>query len=207
MSDVILFGLPPSTYVRTAMMVLENKQVPYRFENVDFRSDDYLERHPFRRIPAFQHGDVRLFEVLAIGTYVDEVFDGPDLQPADPVARAEMMQWISAVNDYVYDIVVRKCVNERFVKPMRGLEPDEETIAAAKPVIAETLDVFDKSLSDRDFLAGPQFTLADMFLAPILVYFAVTPEGQEILPGRKHLSTWLERVRQTPGFERINSLG
>ncbi len=207
MPDLIILGVPPSTYVRTAQLVCRNKEVEATLQPVDFRSDAYRASHPFNRMPALEHGEVRLYEALAIATYIDEAFDGPALTPDTPVGRAEMLQWISVINDYIYDDVVRKCVSERFVKPMRGLEPDEAVIAGAMPDIVQSLQVLDAALKGRKFLVGDTLTLADMFLSPILVYFAATPEGKALMPDLPALSAWLDRMAQTPGHAEINRLG
>ena len=45
-----------------------------------------------------------------IATYVDGTFDGPALQPADTLARARMMQWITSTIDYIYPYAIRKVV-------------------------------------------------------------------------------------------------
>lgn len=204
MSDVTLFGLPPSSYVRSARMALEMKGVDYILTPVDFRDEAYRAKHPFAKMPAMQHGDQMLFETLAIAIYVDENFDGPDLQPVNAGEKSEMFQWISTINSYVYDDLVRNCINERFVKPMRGLEPDEAHIAASKPEMQRTLEVLNDALDGRDFLAGNDVSLADIFLAPILWYFDKTPEGQEILPALTHLAGWTNRMEQIPAYAKIN---
>lgn len=206
MSEVTIYGLPPSSYVRTARMICACKGVDHTLQPVDFRSEDYRrDHHPFGRMPAMEHGEVRLYECLAIGVYVDEIFDGPALQPRDTLGRAQMMQWVSVINDYVYDLVVGRCVAERFIKPMRGLAPDEEKIAAAVPQIAAALDVFERGLVGQDYLAG-ELSLSDLFLAPVLHYLAATPEGDALLPERVALSDWLARMRDTPDFEGINRM-
>ena len=207
MPELIIFGLPPSSYVRTALMVCAAKGVEHRLEPVDFRSPAYRSTHPFGRMPAMQHGELRLFETLAIASYVDEAFDGPALQPGTPAERAMMLQWISVTNDYLYEYIVRRCVQERFVKPMRGLEPDEAAIAAALPVIESSLDTLDAALVTKRHFCGDQLTLADLFAAPVLAYFAATPEGKATLPQRENLSNWLENMRSVPGFEQINRMG
>ncbi|WP_245520908.1 glutathione S-transferase N-terminal domain-containing protein, partial [Mesorhizobium sp. M8A.F.Ca.ET.208.01.1.1] len=56
---------------------LEEKGVDYELAPVDIFAADgipawYLERHPFGRIPAFEHDGFRLFETGAIARYVDE---------------------------------------------------------------------------------------------------------------------------------------
>ncbi|WP_425100866.1 glutathione S-transferase family protein [Tropicibacter sp. S64] len=206
MTDVTLYGLPPSTYVRTAIMALEAKGADYTLEFPDFRSGAYAELHPFGRIPALRHGDLVLYETLAICTYVDEAFDGPALQPGDAVGKARMLQWISAINDYMYTSFVRNCVSERFVKPMRGMQTDEAVCAAAKPTIEKHLGILDKALSASPYLSGETVSLADYFLAPILAYLAVTPEGEELMPGLEGVAAWTERMAGTAGYARINAV-
>lgn len=207
MSEVTILGLSPSSYVRTALMVCANKGVPYHLQPVDFRSDSYIDEHPFRKMPVMHHGTVRIFETLAIATYVDAAFAGPVLQPETPADRARMMQWISATNDYLYAKIVGCCVAERFVKPMRGLDPDEALIAQTLPVIEEQLDILDAALAGRAFFCGDQLTLADLFVAPILFYFAATPEGAATLPKRRAVQAWQERMQATPQFDEINMIG
>ncbi len=207
MPELVILGLPPSSCVRTALLVCENKGVDHRLQPVDFRSPEYRQQHPFSRMPALEHGNVKLFEALAIATYIDEALDGPPLQPESPAIRAEMLQWISATNDYLYDSIVRRCVSERFVKPMRGLDPDEELIANALPTITMHLDVLDDALADRTFFCGDRLTLADLFVGPIISYFAATPEGKSTMPDRSNLSGWLNAMADTTGYTRINKIG
>lgn len=207
MTDVSILGLPPSTYVRTALMACANKGVSHALQPVDFRSDDYAREHPFRRMPVLHHGAVKLYEALAITVYIDEAFDGPALQPKDPEGRARMLQWISATNDYFYAAIVQGCVTERFVKPMRGLAPDEEAIARTLPMIEAHLAVLEDALTGRAYFCGDHVTLADLFLAPILVYFAATPEGKARLPHLPAVQTWQARLAETPQFAEINRMG
>jgi glutathione S-transferase len=96
MSEVILHGVAPSSYVRTCRMALDEKGVAYTHDPVMPQTPEQLARHPWGKIPALSHGGVTLFESLAITRYVDEAFEGPALQPADPADRAQMDQWISA---------------------------------------------------------------------------------------------------------------
>ena len=94
MADVIIYGPPQSTYVRTARLALEEKSAPYSFGEFEFGSDAHKALHPFAKVPAMTHGDVQLFESLAIATYVDGTFDGPALQLADTLARARITSTI-----------------------------------------------------------------------------------------------------------------
>lgn len=206
MSELVILGLPPSSYVRTAMMICAIKGVDYRLQPVDFRKAEYRAHHPFGKMPVLQHGEKSIYETLAIGTYVDDVFGGPALQPETALGRAQMLQWISICNDYIYKEIIGHCVNEHFIKPMRGMEPDLELIAAAMPRITEQLDLLNTALNDRRFLCGDFVSLADCFLAPVLHYFAATPEGMKLLPGRGHITQWQVEMAKTAHFAQINAL-
>jgi glutathione S-transferase len=70
-SQPIVFGAPYSVYVRIVRLVLEEKGVPYQLVPVDiFAADEpspeYMARHPFGKIPAFEHAGFRLYEAGAI---------------------------------------------------------------------------------------------------------------------------------------------
>ncbi|WP_417309628.1 glutathione S-transferase family protein [Devosia sp.] len=204
MTTPTLFGLPPSTYTRTARMALAAKGVAHDFQPVDFRSDAYRDaHHPFSRVPAFTHGTVRLFETLAITSYVDMAFEGPALQPQGAAARAEMLQWISVFSNYIYDAVVGGCITERVVKPMRGLAPDEQAVAAAVPLIRDRLAILDARLADSPWFAGEDITLADYFYAPVIAYLAPLPEGKALLPELPALTRWLGQIEDRPELASI----
>jgi len=84
----------------------------------------HILRRP--RVNVLQHGEFTLWETLAIVRYIDEVFDGPPLEPADPQSRGIMNQMISATMDYFYPAMVRNVILERLIAPARGREPNEE---------------------------------------------------------------------------------
>ena len=195
MSDPTIFGFPQSTYVRTVRLACEEKGVAYNIMPMGFSSDGLRELHPFRRIPAFRHGNVSLFEASAICRYVDAAFEGPALTPADAAGAARMEQWISVINAYVDPPVIREIVLERITRPLQNRPADEEICAAAKPRAAHALGIIDTALAEHDFLAGDDISLADFFLLPILYYFRQLPEGIEILPELSYLGAWYRRMR------------
>jgi len=201
MAELILYGIAPSTYTRTARLALHEKGVPYRLEPVEFREPAFEAIHPFRRIPALRHGDLLLYETDAICRYVDEAFAGPALQPATPAERARMAQWISVVNAYCYPTMTRDIVIERLVVPRYGRAPDEARIAAALPEAARQLALLDRALESNAWLAGETLSLADLFLAPIVHYLGVVPESTTLLPPVPRLRAWFERVSARASFK------
>jgi len=200
MADVKIYGAPQSTYVRTARMICEEKGVSYDLEPVEFGSEAHLAVHPFGKIPGFRHGDVTIYETAAIGVYVDEIFDGPALQPQGAVERALMVQWLSPTGDYGYQALICELVIPRVVQPMRGETPDEDAIKAALPKVERFLGVADAALTKSDFLVGGTLSLADLMLVPCVFYLSMTPEGQAMLPKYKGVAAWLERMMARPSF-------
>ena len=196
---VTLFGPAYSVYVRAARIALEEKGVAYGLQQFDvFDSDDvpadYPARHPFVRVPAFEHDGFRLYETGAITRYVDEAFQGPTLQPAAPRERARMNQVISVLDAYAFWPLVRVI----YVQRKEGTPTDEAAIAAAIPEAERCLGALEDLIGEADFLAGASFTLADAHAVPMFDYFLRTGEGRELMATRPRLSAWWSRVKGRP---------
>ncbi len=72
--------------------------------------------------------------------------------------------------------------------------PDRARIDAAVPKLREMLGILDRVLGQRSYLAGPDFSLADMFLLPLIYYLKQVPESGEALRASPNLTAWLQRV-------------
>ncbi len=200
MTEIVLYGFPQSTYVRTARLACEEKGVAHVLESIEFGSPAHRRLHPFATMPAMRHGDLALYETSAIARYVDEAFDGPALQPSEPRGRARMNQWISAANDYYYATMIRGLVLPRLVYPQRGQAVDEAAIEAVLPKVAHQLSVADGALSATRFLAGDEVTLADLFLAPQIFWLGKTGEGAAALAKAPAVKRWFEALAARPSF-------
>jgi glutathione S-transferase len=195
MSQVTIFGTGLSTYVRTARLVCEEKGVAYEHDEVQIGSPELAALHPFGKVPVFRHGDFQLYETVAIARYVDASFPGPKLWPADLKQAALVDQWINVVSAYVYPAVLVEVFQRRVgIRP-----PDEEAVKAALPRIEKALAVFSTALEAGPFFAGSQLTAADLFVAPIIFYLKMVPEGA-MLQGHPSVGRWFEAVASRPSF-------
>jgi glutathione S-transferase len=206
----VLFGAPYSVYVRAVRLALDEKGVDYELVPVDIfapggPSQQHLARHPFGKIPAFEHAGFRLYEAGAITRYVDEGFPGSLLQPAEAQGRARMNQVISIVDSYAYRTLVWDIYVERVLRPADGSVPDEEKIAAALPRAEVCLSALEELLGAAPWLAGPAITLADLHAAPMFARFRMAPEGQQLLDRHRRLAAWWERVSARPSFLRTRA--
>ena len=164
-------------------------------------SGEIYAMHPFGKVPCFKHGDVMLCETVAIGTYVDDVFDGPALVPADTVARAHMHKWISLYNDNVASAMGPNLVVQRLVRPMMGEETDEAQIKESLPKIRKCLEIYDGALAGKDWLIADTISLADLFAIPMFAFLPIVPEGDELLKGLPNLGRWCNSVATRDSFK------
>ncbi|TGP26482.1 MULTISPECIES: glutathione S-transferase family protein [unclassified Mesorhizobium] len=208
MTKPILYGADYSVYVRIARMTLEEKGVDYELAPVDIFAADgipawYLERHPFGRIPAFEHDGFRLFETSAIARYVDEAFDGPPLQPTDPCGRARMGQIAGMLDAYGYRAMVWDVAVERLEKEA----PDEALIAGGLSQAETVLKVLASLKANGPWLLGDQLTLADLHAAPVIAYFVKVAEGRDTLARFADIESWYSRIAARPSFARTKKAG
>ena len=135
------------------------------------RAPEYLDRHPFGRIPAVQHGDFRLYETQAILRYIDRLFPTPAFVPADPRREARMNQIMGITDWYVMpDVSAGICFN-RLIAPKLGRPVDEARIAASVPRAAVCIDEIARLLGGQAYMAGDALSIADLMLIPHLALF------------------------------------
>ncbi len=194
MAKPVIYGPAYSTYARSVRLALEEKGAPYDLVEVDILKGEKNDRHPFGKVPAFEHDGFELYETCAIERYVDETFDGPGLQPRDARGRARMTQVISVVDSYTYAPLVGQLVIQRLVMPMTGGTPDEAAIEAALPQVRRSVEALEDLLGEQQWFAGDAPSLADLHVAPVFWYFVQTPESKAILESAPNLRRWWEAM-------------
>lgn len=200
MADVTLYGPDYSSYVWSARMICAEKGVSAALAPIDLGSPAHAALHPFRKVPVLVHGAAAVWETEAIGRYVDRAFDGPALQPGEPLALARMDGWLSAIVDYLYPTLVKRVVIPRLVVEPDGRPVDPADIAAAAATGTGYWDAVEAALADRPYLAGSALSLADLVLAPIVAYVARTPEGESLFAPRPALARWFGAVSARESF-------
>src|SRR5215475_4441075 len=200
MSNVEIIGFPQSTYVRVARMACEEKGVPYDLRPAPPHSPEVLAIHPFGKIPAMRHGDFELFESKAIGTYLDRMFPGPRLIPEDPRVAALTEQWVSAVNTVIDRTMVRTYLFGYIFPKTADGKPDRKAIDEVSPELRGQINLLDKAVAKTGYLAGNQFSFADINVMPILFYVRKFPAGSEAIAAAKNLAAYYDRNAERPSF-------
>ena len=204
MSEIIVYGIPGSPYVRLPLLACEEKGAPWRLEAMAFgttKTPEHLARHPFGRIPAITHDGFELYETQAILRYIDRVFDGPALQPTDPQALARMDQVMNIIDWYVMPAITSKIGFNRVVKPIFGMPVDEAAVAEAVEPAKVCIAALEDLLGAKPYFAGDQVSLADLTAVAHLDFLVETPEGGEIMAGSPLLA-WLDRMAERPSVQK-----
>ncbi len=196
-----VIGSKRSSYTRVVRMACEEKGIDYVFTEALLGAPEIFAIHPFGKMPVMRHGDVELFESKAIATYFDRSFPGPSLFPSEPVPAALVEQWVSLVNTLVDRTLIRTYLLAYAAPKTADGKPDRQAIEAVTPALREQIEVLDKAVARTGYLAGDQFTFADINLMPILYYMRLVPEGAEALGRATHLAAYYGRHAERPSFK------
>lgn len=196
----IVYGASYSVYVRAVRLSLEEKGVAYRLEEVDIFAEtgppsDHEQRHPFLKIPTFEHGGFEIYEAGAIMRYIDAIFDGPPLMPAIPKLRARADQIISILDSYAY----RPWVRDIYVERSRS-DPDEAKIQQALPQADTCLTAIEALMEGETYFLCDTPTLADLYAAPMFDALQATPDGQRLISSRPRWQDWWSHMAARPSM-------
>jgi glutathione S-transferase len=146
---------------------IETIQVDLR--NGEHLSDGYGAINPNRTVPVLELDDgTRLLDSNSISLYLDDIFPEPNLTGRNPKERAVISMWQREV-----DINGFMAVAECFRNSSKGLKGRALTGAANYDQIPELAERgrqrvrhfyadLDGGLSQREYVAGDRFTVADI---------------------------------------------
>ena len=201
MPNVEIIGFAPSTYVRVARMVCEEKAIPYDLKPAAPHSPDVAAIHPFGKIPVMRHGDFELCESKAIATYLDLTFPGPKLIPTDPRHAALTEQWVSLVNTRMDGTMVRTYLFAYIFPKTEDGQPDRKAIDGVMPALKDEIGLLGRAVAKSGYLAGDGFTFADINVMPILFYLQKFPESSAAIAAAKPLAAYYDRLAARPSFQ------
>jgi glutathione S-transferase len=193
-----LFGHPLSTCTRKSLFTLRETATPFELVLVDFakgehKQEPHLSRQPFGQVPALDDDGFALYESRAMMRYIDDKADHK-LTPADPKQRAVMEQWISVETSNFTPHAMKFIYHSIFGRPQAP-----EVLESAGKALGHACDVLEARLAKAPYLAGDQFTLADICYAPYIEY-ALGSDAKDIILSRPHVAAWWTRVSERPAW-------
>ncbi|MEE3635457.1 MULTISPECIES: glutathione binding-like protein [Pseudomonas] len=189
-------------------LFLEETGLPYRIHPINIGKGeqfaaDFLKIAPNNRIPAIVDHDpadhqapLSLFESGAILLYLAEKTG--HFLPKDLRGRQETLQWLFWQMGGLGPMAGQNHHFSRFAP--------EKIPYAIKRYVDETArlyGVLNKRLADRPFVAGAEYSIADMAIYPWIVSHQWQSQNLDDFPA---LKAWFERIKARPATQRAYAL-
>lgn len=188
-----LLGRASSLNVRKVMWALAELNLPFEREDwgTGFRPTDapeFLKLNPNALVPVLIDADFVLWESNSIIRYLAGQYVGEWLYPADPRRRARVDQWmdwqatdLNASWVYAFLGTVRK-------SPAHG---DPAAIAASWERWTHAMTLLERQLEGHEWVAGDDFSLADIPIGLSVHRWRSTPLTHASLPA---VSAYYDRL-------------
>jgi GSH-dependent disulfide-bond oxidoreductase len=183
---------------------MEESGLPYKLHPVNLPkreqfSPEFMKLSPGHKIPAIVDSEgpggqaVTLCESGAILKYVGEKADN-GLYPKDPAARVKVDQWL------FYGSATFTTLAQQFG---HFVVRSQEDVPAAKKFytdnLKDMLGVLDKRLGESAYVAGPNYTVADISMYPDVHIHGVGQIGLDAYPNVKR---WHDAIAARPQVQK-----
>jgi glutathione S-transferase len=181
-----LYDAARCPYCARVRIVLAEKDLEYETVAIDLsdRPAWIYEKNPSGKVPVWEEDGFVLPESAVIMEYLEELRPQPPLLPPDAAGRALARVWVDRFDDRLGD---------SYYALRRGE-------AGAGAALEDRLRNLDRALSERPFLTGPDFGLADVAYLP-WVLRARSTLGVDLAPFPA-LVVWVERLAERPSVAR-----
>ncbi|KAK9086448.1 hypothetical protein Syun_028842 [Stephania yunnanensis] len=207
MAPLKVYGNVFSTATQRVFACLHEKNLDYDFVNVDLSIEEHkqpphLARNPFGLVPAFEDGDLKLFESRAITLHVSYAYqaNGTPLMAEDKKMPIQSV-WME-VEAHQFEPTTGKLVWEVVFKPMLGMTTDDEEVVESEKKLEEVLEVYEARLKESKYLGGECFTLADLHHLPNIQCLFGTPVKKHF-EARPHVKAWCEDIMARPAWVKV----
>lgn len=204
---LVLYGSGLSPFVRKVRVVLAEKGLEYKLEQINPFSPppEFLEISPLRRIPVLLVSDLpepnTLPDSTVICDYLETKYPQVRLYPADPFARGRALWFEEYADSAMAECIGRGLFFERVVKRMMRQQPDEElcnkTLTEKLPPL---LDYLEGQLGSNEYLVGGALSIADISVATLFVNMEHAGEAPDAARWPR-LAAYIARMHARPSFQ------
>jgi glutathione S-transferase len=154
------------------------------------RTPEFLQKNPNGKIPLLEIApDKFLAESNAILYYLSQ---GTEYFPQDSYKQAQVMQWLF-FEQYSHEPNIATA--RYWISILKQPEKHEEQLEHKQRLGNSALSVMEKHLSDRNFMVGDSYTIADIGL---YAYTHVADEGGFDLNKYPNIQNWFKRIKAQP---------
>lgn len=195
-----IYGSIVSRATRNLWM-LEELGLDYEHISLDWakqenRSPEYLKINPAGKVPALVDGDAVMSESLGINLYLAQKYDG-GLWPSDDAGKALCVQWSFWAGAELEPLSYGRIREFVFKKePNR----DQALIADLAERTGPEMDLLAGALEHNDYLAGDDFTVADLNVACVMEY--LDRSSYDFAPW-PNVAQWYTRCYGRPANQKV----
>lgn len=178
---------------------LSYEPVKINMREKEHKGEAFLKLNPNGKIPCLMDGDFVIWESLAINNYLADKYK-PELLGKTPEARGAAQQW-----NYWSMLELQKPLIDIFIQKV--FVPDEKRdlgiIEKAQKACLPLLSILDSALESKKYLAGENFTVADINMASVVT---VTTAIQMDIAAHKNIKTWLSHLMERPAYLKYSKI-
>jgi glutathione S-transferase len=197
-----LYTNPLSSNARRVLLAAHVLGVELDLVDVNLKDDAdrgrLREVNPNGKLPVLEDGGFVLWESCAIMQYLADVTPSQELYPQDPQGRADVNRWMFWACQH-FAPAVGVLTFENIWKAMRGMgEADPRELARGERDLLQFAGVLDARLAGRTWVTGKALSLADLAIAPSLMYIE---RGRLPLARFAHVMAWFARIEALPAWQ------
>ncbi|CAL9060673.1 unnamed protein product [Musa banksii] len=208
----VYFGKPMLPDVSRVLACLYEKNIA--FELVDMYEGHRmpadilkLQQATMRApVPAFKDRDTFLLESRAICRYVSEKYaehGNKYLLGRDLLDRGSIEQWLKTEEQSFNPPSWALVFHLAFAPPTNGNELDQSLVTESEKMLGNVLDVYEHRLRESKYLAGDEFTLADLSHLPNTHYLVNSRQWNHLFNSRKNIQRWWEKISNRPSWTKV----
>ncbi|KAK8945253.1 Glutathione S-transferase F10 [Platanthera zijinensis] len=220
MAAVTVYGPPLSTAVSRVLACLFEKEVSFQLAAVDMakgqhKAPDFLKLQvgfsfgsAFRGIRLEQtpsDGSTYSAESRAISRYICDKYADQGYKALfgnSILERARIDQWLEAESQN-FNPPSSVLVFQLAFAPRMGLKQDPEAIKENVGKLAKVVDVYERRLEESRFLAGDEFSLADLTHLPNGQFLANAAESAHLFTTGTNVARWWGEISSRPSWKKV----
>jgi glutathione S-transferase len=195
--SITLYGIAASRTSRPLWMAeelaLDYLHVPTPYQGGATHTPEFLALNPNGHIPVLDDDGLVVWESMACSLHLALRY-GPELSVQE---RAEALRWsFWAVTEVEKDALTvlmhRRAMVEARRRPALAAEAEKR--------LAAPMTVLNAHLTEREWMAGQRFTVADVNVASVVAW---ARSAQDLFSGLPALTRWLGNALERPAQQKV----
>jgi len=170
------------------------KLVEYALGSGRTRTPEFLAKNPIGRVPLLETDDGNY--LAESGAILFHLAENTKLMPSDRWNRAKMVEWMF-FEQYEHEPYIAVARRWLAFEPKEALEKKRHLVPERHAKGNAALTVMERQLETKDWLAGGQYSIADIAL---YAYTHVAADGGFDLSRYPAVTAWMDRITRQPGY-------